>query len=388
MSGPASDLSDLALAERTAAVLAVPRASVVSGRESFVLHAPLELLARMVLLPRVDPSARALARQRIALLADAYEASGPPVDPARPADFASSAAAAAVLAGAIDAEDLDTVDQAATWLAGRVGIQDLVALLTPLALDRLSAAGHANIYLGLLARPSTPPLGATLLRPLARALADGADRRITIPPIDDDTNSEGGSTALVSVVAGAPRLGPATTPGIAPMVLRAQDGEAFAALLDSEGRFAAPPVAPVALLHVAARAMLQGDPAQAPYGWTHCLTLAQAPLLLARAGAAPAGPATWVAAAYVAAHWSAHGEGAVDLDRPVTPRPDITATSLATAAAVAHDAHIVKYTLACLDAADADPSQRDLYFAAADHLHQWWAQRGDPSDPLGHTAPT
>ena len=84
----------------------------------------------------------------------------------------------------------------------------------------------------------------------------------------------------------------------------------------------------------------------------------------------------------------AHGEGAVDLDRPVTPRPDITATSLATAAAVAHDAHIVKYTLACLDAADADPSQRDLYFAAADHLHQWWAQRGDPSDPLGHTAPT
>ena len=40
-------LSDVELAERAAAVIAVPRAEVAGGRASFVLHAPLELLARV-----------------------------------------------------------------------------------------------------------------------------------------------------------------------------------------------------------------------------------------------------------------------------------------------------------------------------------------------------
>jgi hypothetical protein len=128
--------------------------------------------------------------------------------------------------------------------------------------------------------------------------------------------------------------------------------------------------------------MLQGTPDEAPYGWTHCLTLAQAPLVLAGAGAAGVGPASWVAAAYVAAHWSCYGSGAVDLDTPVVASAGVTPTSLASAAATAHDAHLVKYTLACLDAAAADPAHGGLYLAAAAHLHDWWAAHGDPSDPL------
>jgi hypothetical protein len=150
--------------------------------------------------------------------------------------------------------------------------------------------------------------------------------------------------------------------------------------------------------------MLQGPAAQAPFGWTHCLTLAQAPLLLAAAGA-DAGPATFVAAAYLASHWAGHGEGTVDLARVPEPTtepldealragpdraagaawhhadPSATASALATAASVNHDAHRVKYTLACLDAAATDPPAERLYLAAAAYLNAWWHEHGDASDP-------
>ncbi len=49
-------------------------------------------------------------------------------------------------------------------------------------------------------------------------------------------------------------------------------------------------------------------------------------------------------------------------------------TLLATRAAVHHDAHLVKYTLACLDAADWDRERARLYLSAAASLHGWWTQ--------------
>jgi len=48
--------------------------------------------------------------------------------------------------------------------------------------------------------------------------------------------------------------------------------------------------------------------------------------------------------------------------------------ALASAASAHHDAHVVKYTLACLDAADADPSHGRLHLAAAASLIGWWAR--------------
>jgi hypothetical protein len=380
-----ADVSDIELAARVASILAVPRAEVIRERTSFVLHAPLELLARLALLPLVEPTARPLARRRIALIGELYADSGPPLAPPAPATFASPAAAGAVLAAAVADGDLDTVDQSASWLAEHAGIRALPKILAPLMLDRLSAAGHANIYLALLARPAPSSLGASMLRSIARAVTVGADQRIAVPPI-----TQGGDTAaFAEAVARTPTLGPASTAFIAPTVLRAQHGGAFTHLLDGRGRFPTPLQPPGTLLRVAARTMLQGTPDEAPYGWSHCLTLAQAPLVLAGTGAAAVGPATWVAAAYVAAHWSAYGEGTVDLDRPHAPPPGVSTTSLATAAAVANDAHLVKYTLACLDSAAADPTHHSVYLAAADHLHRWWTHYGDPSDPLnGHLVTT
>src|SRR5205814_1989880 len=49
-------------------------------------------------------------------------------------------------------------------------------------------------------------------------------------------------------------------------------------------------------------------------------------------------------------------------------------TELATRAALHPDAHLVKYTLACFDAAHADPDHQRLFLAAAAYLHGWWAQ--------------
>jgi hypothetical protein len=43
-------------------------------------------------------------------------------------------------------------------------------------------------------------------------------------------------------------------------------------------------------------------------------------------------------------------------------------TRLATRAATHHDAHLVKYTLACLDAGRADPASSRLFLAAAAFL--------------------
>ncbi|HEY5155837.1 MAG TPA: hypothetical protein VIJ47_13940, partial [Acidimicrobiales bacterium] len=66
-------LSDGALTDLVAAAVARPK---VAAAGSFVLHAPLELLARAALLPLVEPSARRLARQRIVWLGATYQAAG------------------------------------------------------------------------------------------------------------------------------------------------------------------------------------------------------------------------------------------------------------------------------------------------------------------------
>ena len=46
---------------------------------------------------------------------------------------------------------------------------------------------------------------------------------------------------------------------------------------------------------------------------------------------------------------------------------------LATAAAVHADAHLVKYTLACFDAASADADAAQVHLTAAATLAGWWA---------------
>ena len=127
--------------------------------------------------------------------------------------------------------------------------------------------------------------------------------------------------------------------------------------------------------------MLVDTPDHAPYGWSHCLTIPQAVLGIAPRLEDP-DRALAVAATQVVAFRAALGRAPLP-DRPPAGLPTVDPTELATAAATSHDAHVVKYTLACLDAAAADPAAADLYLAAARHLLDWWtATGGDPTDPL------
>ncbi len=391
------ELSDQQLVDSAAALIGVPRAEVSGDRHSFVLHAPLELLARAALLPLVTPTAREQARLRIVALVAGYQASGPPVDSPPEVDLGSRAEAATVLAQAIAAEDLEGADAAAAWLGRRVRPDEIVSLLADTVIDRLSAAGHGNIYLALLARTQPRGLPGQMLRHPVRALASGSNHRIHLPAARTAPDAPHGSAdALLGAVARTEVIGPPPSFFIAPMVEHAQGHGVFERFVDDVA-FTAPATPPYRLLRFAAQAMLQGPDEHVAFGWTHCLTLAQAPLVISSACDSPA-QAVYVAAAYLAAHWAGLGRGTVDLEHvpekievdvagalqetPATaaaaawhhPDRDETTAALTTSASEGEDTHRVKYTLACLDAAAADPTHRSLYLAAAAHLNAWWNQ--------------
>ena len=141
--------SDAQLVAHVRDALVRPR---LEPADSFVLHAPLELMARTALLPYVRPERRLDARLRLVALSREYEAWGSPAPEAHPDDFDSADDATDVLLGAIRWGALDDVDAAARWL-GRA--------LTPHALQRqlaagvaplLGAAAHAPIFLYHLPR--------------------------------------------------------------------------------------------------------------------------------------------------------------------------------------------------------------------------------------------
>lgn len=148
------------------------------------------------------------------------------------------------------------------------------------------------------------------------------------------------------------------------------------------------------LLRIAAMSMLQDDPAHAPYGWSHCLTMPQAALTVAP-HTTDFRRAIAIAATYVLGFRATLSRIALDLDwQPPRPRvvrrlletdvddavslawhteqPDRIERELATYAATHHDAHLVKYTLACFSAAAEDPAAAGLYRAAATRLALWW----------------
>jgi hypothetical protein len=391
-------LSDAELVEAAAERLAVPR---VEPADSFVLHAPLELLARAGLLGYVDPASREDARRRIAWLAATYDAQGAGVDdPVVPGEDRDAGTDTGWLASAVDAGDLEAVDRATVALCSSATAADLAAALVDVVVPRLSAAAHGSIFLNLLPRllAANAP-AATMARGLLRELARNPDWSLTwIDARDAHVFSQNAPAELTERLLAPPSPGDPGSNFIYPTMSLVDRSGLAARVLDDVTACLSVADARRSLLRVAAMSMLQDDPAAAPYGWTHCLTMPQATLGVARISAAPE-RAVAVAATYVLGFRSTLSRVALDTAwEPVAGETlgpdglleagaseaaaalwhaDDEATAgfvrrVATHAALHHDAHLAKYTLACIDAARDDPDASRLFLTAAAYLGGWW----------------
>lgn len=388
-------LSDAALVGTTGDRLAIPRASAA---DSFVLHSALELLARAALLPFVDPAMRPAARDRLVELGDQFEQFGEAVEPPRPTPFDGLESAALRLIDAIARGELDDVDAAASWLGRAATPWQLRDLLADALVPSLAAAGHAPIFLHLL--PRVAPRGEAtgeLLRQLARELARRPEWRLSWFERRTATGVEADGRLLTRALVETPRLDDPPNAFIHPLMSRIDSDDAAGAWLGAATTGAELGDRPQAVLRVAAWSMIAEPTRHAPYGWSHCLTMPQAVLGVADSCADPS-VALAVAATYVAGFRTmADGPLRTEMDAPDPRLPLLDAIqagpavagaaawhgaavdargitgALATYAAMHADAHLVKYTLACMDAAAADPRARPLYLAAAATLAGWWA---------------
>lgn len=389
--------SDSRLVAEVGEVLAVPRSDPA---DSFVLHAPLELVARAALLPFVQPAMRDRARDQITAIATEFEGFGPPVSEPAADGFDSVEAGAAQLVAAIDRGELDDIDQVARWLGRAASSAELRSLLSADVVRRLAAAAHAPIFLFEL--PRIAPRGEVtgeLLRGLARELGRAPEWRIRWvdePQPEFEIDGDAMFDALATTPLGTRE--PGATPFIYPVMSRVDEqGIALGQLGSVVG---GPDIEERAhaVLRAAAWTMLLEPGDHAPYGWSHCLTMPQAVLGLAHA--TDPNVALAVAATYVVGFRSALAvnelEPVFPTDDPGLPLeealdagpeiaaaavwhlrdPDVPAvvSELVTRASIQRDAHLVKYTLACLDAAASDHSHQRLYLAAAASLVGWWGQ--------------
>ncbi|MCU0259906.1 MAG: hypothetical protein MUE78_02705 [Ilumatobacteraceae bacterium] len=391
----ADRLSDRELVTSVFDLLGSPPAA---DADSFVLHAPLELMARAELLPSVEPDRRADARQRILDIATEWAGRSPHV--AVSAESPTLSLPAAIASGEPDEADRALVDLAARHTIGR-----FVAAAAGELLAHLGGAAHLGIFLDQLTRQHRPPQsairsGRALVRDLARR-PDWTLRWFESPPAD----TRRAPTTFLDVLVAPPSAGDPGSNFIYPTMHLVDASGMAAELLAAPTRSLSTDEARRQLLRIAAMSMLQDDPANAPYGWSHCLTMPQAALAIAPRTADPR-RAVAVAATYVLGFRATQSSTALDLDWRPAPTsahgplleadvddavaqawhandPRDVERELATHAATHHDAHLAKYTLACFHAAHDDPDAAPLFRAAATRLAVWWRDHDQPTTDQG-----
>ena len=386
------EVSDRALVDAVAEAITPPK---VGASSSFVLHAPMELMARARLMSLAPPSARPEGRRRIAEIATQYARSGPEIEPTRRA-YAGETAALAALTAAIPAGDVDEADGALVWLLERSSRPALIAGIADAVIPALGAAAHAPILLAMFLR--SPVLGeayGALLRAPVRYLTLQGAARLTWPS-RAAVHASARCGDLLGALLSPPHVD-SPSMSIAPTMLAVEAGGLAERLLAAPTQSLSLEDAGRSLLRLAAGSMLQDDPRHAPYGWTHCLTLPQGVLTLA-AVAADQRAAIRIAATHVLGFRATLGIAELEPGRPLPPSAagalrGATPSEAASIAfdtpveeagplraalaghAVGHgDSHLAKYTLACFDAADRDPEAAPLYLAAAAYLGAWWEE--------------
>lgn len=369
-----SEVPDAVLVDAAAMVIGRPKAAEAN---SFVLHAPLELLARAELLRHCSPGERERARQRIVWEAATYAHAGERAPEPRGTEPATIEDAVARLTAAIAAGELDDAQLAGRWLGSNLHPNRLAAVVGDLIVPSLAAAAHGPIFLAFLPRIG-PGAAGPMLGNLARELARHPDFRLTW--IDDRPTATSGD--LAASVAETPVLGVPGVTFIQPVMDQAERSGLAPelvgpALAGEPGRLG------LELLRVSTESMLLDDPDHAPYGWSHCLTMPQAIVAIAPVLADPV-RALAVAATHVVGFRAAIGSAPLrdlrDTDRPVPPPTDLQ--WVVDTAAVHPDAHLAKYTVACLDTARLDPAAADQHLSAAAHLARWWDALPLDDDPI------
>ncbi|HTG31584.1 MAG TPA: hypothetical protein VLB76_01535 [Thermoanaerobaculia bacterium] len=400
-------LTDLELFQQAAEAIQTPK----SKADSFSLHAPLEILARFLLLRHVQPPSRTLARKQIAAVPAIYQTLGedaPP--PAHDLTIASDREAVECLHGAIVEGKASEAEAAALWLA-RNSTPQLVALqLADVFLGSFGAAIHSPIFLNFLHRADSWAGRAALplLRSFSRELALENERKMItdLAAVESGEELEPSLSSrvyeeLVEGLLEVPQIGRAPD-GIYGLVHQAEERGLPMRYLSNAWRhsFAEPATwneGFASICQVAATAMIEEGPDHAKFGWTHCLTIPQALWAL--------GPffsdksnAVRVASIIVVGFRSSIGATRLQVSPDLPPsrlsfteslhrspqesasvvlhsaeedRPAIVA-EMATQAAIRNDAHLVKYTLACCDAAVSDPGSWRLYLAGAAYLLTLW----------------
>ena len=402
--------TDVELLQAAAAIISKPKLKV---RDSFELHAPLELLARYSLLPLVAPEDRDLARIRIVAAAVTYRSGSPAANDADGLVVAmeSPAQLIARLRQAIKDGNVAESDALFMALSTRADPAMLVGSIADLTLRTLTSAAHAHIGLMLIAR-----LGADITVDVLR-LARAVVRALATDPLAElaITTGAGRLDELEHAMATVPSVA-LSAGGIMP-IMRATEGAGrindilgsrFSADTDSGPWEDAVRTS----CRVAAAAMLRDNRQHAKYGWSHCLTFPQAAWALARSSSDQAlrRQAARSAITWVVGFRSTLGQTQLDtrlvpkrvdisLREALTQDPEIAASVawhadskerhqmaaiLATEASIGTDAHLCKYTLACFDASRLDAEAAPLYYAAAAYLCALWCGEESRSDIRKH----
>jgi hypothetical protein len=385
-----STCKDTALIEAAIDVIARPKRAAQS---SFVLHAPLELLARARLLPMIDSSARDAARRRIAEVATRYANAGEEVI-ALPSVFATRDLVLPALFSALHRADSGTALDAMEYLTSPPALlsaNELRRAVIDWVVPNLGVAGHVPILLSMLPWAERSFRNATrlLCAPIYYLSASSAGRMTWFNKL---TNSKTAPahfdtvSALQDALRAPPRV-KSPSSSIAPTLAATQSQIASTPAFVNACAMIDVTNAERVLLRIAALSMLHDDEKSAPYGWTHCLTLPQA-VLQNRDASSDDRTVIAMAASYVYAFRATLNTVALtesQIASAVVAFNNISQENrnermrqLATRAAIHHDAHLAKYTLACFDAASTDTAAESLYLSAAQQLSDYWERRNHP----------
>lgn len=401
-------LSNYELLEQAIEIVATPKIEP----DSFGLHTPLELLARYRLLPYVRQEMLSLARMQIVATVSCFEFGGKLADmPALTVTFPNLFLAKSDLLNALNNGDLNRAETVFLWLLHNYNGNVIQWLLEESLLLALSGAAHGNILFGLLSTLGTSfSKAVSLARLFIRETAKHPSLKFSwISTIENSLKSEeqpltpdGLSQELVRILFKVKYIGKPQESGIAPIMLQAEQAglpQKFIGSLIQE-KVNSPDWGYSALssaMQVAALSMLQEPTKHAKYGWTHCMTLPQSIWLLYPRYTNKI-MAVQTALAYVIGFRSAIGQTSLvptveysptklSIEDALNSSPELAAatiwnaldrelpsmvTQLATEAAIRNDAHLVKYTLACIDLAKQDRIHSRLYLSAAAYLCAIW----------------